>query len=107
MFVLAVSWMVVRSSGSAETLGFLMAAMSLPQILFSLLGGVLIDHLDPKRVMMASDAIRLAAMLFLAAVSSHGIPPVWSLFLVAVIFGTVDSGFWPATLKFKQYLVEP
>lgn len=30
MFLLALSWMVVRATGSAATLGLLMAAMSLP-----------------------------------------------------------------------------
>lgn len=108
MFLLALSWMVVRATGSSETLGLLMATMSLPQILFSLMGGVLIDRLDPKHFMMASDAVRLAAMLFLVAVSSsQGMPPIWSLFVVALVFGTMDAGFWPAAAKLKQYLVVP
>ena len=107
MFLLALSWMVIRAAGSAATLGLLMAAMSVPQILLSLMGGVLIDRLDPKRFMMVSDAVRLAAMLFLVVVSFHGMPPVWSLFLVAVIFGMMDAGFWPAAAKFEQDLVAP
>ncbi len=32
-----------------------MGAMSLPQILFSVIGGALIDRMDPKRFMMTSD----------------------------------------------------
>ena len=107
MFLLALSWMVIRATGSAATLGLLMAAMSVPQILLSLMGGVLIDRLDPKRFMMVSDAVRLAAMLFLVAVSFHGMPPLWSLFVVAVIFGMMDAGFWPAAAKFEQDLVAP
>lgn len=107
MFFLALTWIVVRTTGSPATLGLLMAAMSLPQMLFSLMGGVLIDRLDPKRFMMVSDAVRLATMLFLVAVSSHGLPPIWSLFMVAVVFGTMDAGFWPASAKFGQNLVTP
>lgn len=107
MFLLGLSWMVVRTTGSATILGLLMGAMSLPQILFSVLGGALVDRLDPKRFMMASDAVRLVAMVFLVGVSSHGVSPVWALFIVAVVFGIADAGFWPAVLAFQQSLVSP
>ncbi len=107
MFLLAMSWMVVRITGSATVLGLLMGAMSLPQILFSVIGGALVDRMDPKRFMIASDAIRLVAMVFLVFFSSHGMPPIWALFVVAVVFGTVDAGFWPAALAFQQSLVAP
>jgi predicted MFS family arabinose efflux permease len=107
MFLVGLSWMVVRMTGSATILGLLLGAMSLPQILFSVLGGALVDRLDPKRFMMASDAVRLVAMVFLVGVSSQGLSPVWALFVVAVVFGTADAGFWPAALAFQQSLVSP
>ncbi len=46
-------------------------------------------------------------MLFLVAVSFRGMPPLWALFVVAVIFGMMDAGFWPAAAKFEQDLVAP
>ena len=39
MFLFALSWMAVPATGSTAILGFIMAAMSLPQILLSWMGG--------------------------------------------------------------------
>ncbi len=63
--------------------------------------------MNPKYFMMGSGAVRLAATLFLVAISSHGMPPIGSLLVVAVVFGRMDAGFWPAAAKVKQDLVAP
>lgn len=74
MFLITASWMVVKITRSGTILGILMGTMSLSQMLFSLIGGALVDRTDPKVFMLASGAIRMVAMLFLVIVSFGTIP---------------------------------
>ncbi len=107
MFLITASWMVVKITRSGTILGILMGTMSLSQMLFSLIGGALVDRTDPKVFMLASGAIRMVAMLFLVIVSFGTMPPLWALFVVATVFGTADAIFWPAAMAFKQSQVRP
>lgn len=105
MFLLALNWMVVEKTGSGLILGTIMATISLPQILLVTLGGVIADRLNPKLVMIASDAVRGLVMVFLLVMTLGGVPPMWTLFCMAIIFGCMDAVFYPARSAFQQRLV--
>jgi MFS family permease len=95
VYYLALSWAAV-SSGTPAQAGLVMAVSAVPRALLMLVGGVVADRLGPRRVVLASDAVRclvtfgLAATLFLAA------PGLWLLAAVALVFGAVDALFLPA-----------
>ncbi|WP_157071301.1 MFS transporter, partial [Alicyclobacillus acidiphilus] len=105
MFLLALNWMVVEKTGSGLILGTIMACISLPQILLVTIGGVIADRLNPKWVMIASDAVRGLVMAFLLVMSFRGVPPIWTLFVMAIIYGCMDAVFFPAQSAFQQRLV--
>lgn len=105
MFLLALNWMVVEKTGSGLILGTIMACISLPQILLVTIGGVIADRLNPKWVMIASDAVRGLMMAFLLGMSFHGVPPIWTLFVMAIVYGCMDAVFFPAQSAFQQRLV--
>lgn len=107
MFLLALNWIVVKTTGSSTLLGLLLASMSVPQIVLTMLSGALVDRLNPRLLMIVSDGLRLLVMIFLLLVSFGGMPPLWSLFAMAIVFGTVDSVYWPASSSFQQRLVVP
>ena len=54
---------VNRFTGSAAAMGVMMISLTLPQLVFSLLAGVVVDRVDRKLVMIISDLLRAALVL--------------------------------------------
>ncbi|MFI8254735.1 MFS transporter [Streptomyces filamentosus] len=95
VYYLALSWAAV-SSGSPAQAGLVMTVSAVPRALLMLVGGVVADRLGPRRVVIASDAVRCVVTLGLAAVLFLASPGLWVLAAVALVFGTVDALFLPA-----------
>ncbi|MER5734160.1 MFS transporter [Streptomyces sp. NPDC002262] len=95
VYYLALSWAAV-SSGSPAQAGLVMTVSAVPRALLMLGGGVIADRLGPRRVVIASDAVRCLATLGLAAILFLASPGLWALAAVALVFGTVDALFLPA-----------
>jgi MFS family permease len=72
-------------------------ALSLPQVVTLLLGGVISDRFDPRRVMLASDLIRGLVMAGLAALSLTGtLSSLWMLLGLTAVYGAAAGFFGPA-----------
>ncbi|WP_055599141.1 MFS transporter [Streptomyces aureus] len=95
VYYLALSWTAV-SSGTPAQAGLVMAISAVPRALLMLFGGVIADRLGPRRVVIASDAVRCLVVLSLAAVLFLAAPGLWALAGVALVFGVVDALFLPA-----------
>src|SRR5690242_17098707 len=59
------------------------AARVLPVVALGAFGGVLADRYDRRRLMIASDVVRAAAMVLLAAVALTGLPVLLAPILAA------------------------
>ncbi|MER7948358.1 MFS transporter [Streptomyces sp. NPDC096079] len=95
VYYLALSWTVV-STGTPAQAGLVMAVSAVPRALLMLGGGVVADRLGPRRVVIASDAVRALVVLGLAATLFLASPGLWALAAVALVFGVVDALFLPA-----------
>ncbi|MFI6346887.1 MFS transporter [Streptomyces sp. NPDC050560] len=95
VYYLALSWAAVRS-GSPGQAGLVLAVSALPRAVLMLGGGVIADRFGPRRVVIASDAARCAAVLAAAGLLLAVHPGLWLLALLALLFGTVDAVFMPA-----------
>jgi len=71
---LALVTLVYQRTGSVMWAGVATGARVLPMVILGPVGGVLADRLDRRRVMIASDLIRLLFMLALAAVAAARLP---------------------------------
>ena len=81
-----------RLTGSTAAVATTAVAVALPQLLFGLFAGVLVDRWDRKRVMIASDLARAFLVLGFLAVSSAD--RMWLLYAVAFVqasIGTLDN----------------
>jgi MFS family permease len=81
-----------RLTGSTAAVATTAVAVALPQLLFGLFAGVLVDRWDRKRVMIASDLARAFLVLGFLAVSSAD--RMWLLYVVAFVqasIGTLDN----------------
>ncbi|MFG2677963.1 MFS transporter [Streptomyces sp. NPDC048392] len=95
VFFLALSWAAVRQGSPAEA-GIVTAVSAVPRALLMLGGGVVVDRLGPRRVVIGSDTVRCAAVLLVAALLFATDPGLWLLALLALVFGAVDALFLPA-----------
>ncbi len=88
---------ITRLSGESHTLNTVLLAVSLaaPQVLFGLIGGVLVDKLDRQWTMIGSDLARALAMFSMLLV--HQEPDrLWIFFPAIFVIGTAQALFYPA-----------
>jgi len=70
-------------------------ANALPSILIGLIGGVFVDRLDRKTVMIASDIVRGLALFSLLLVNNNP-TRLWIFFVVLAVTGAASTFFYPA-----------
>ncbi|MFG3020402.1 MFS transporter [Streptomyces sp. NPDC048254] len=95
VYYIALSWAAVQGGSPAQA-GIVMSVSALPRAVLMLFGGVIADRLGPRRVVIASDAVRCAAVVAVAALLFLTSPGLWPLTALALVFGTVDAVFMPA-----------
>ncbi len=95
---------VNRLTGSTASMGVMMISLTLPQLVFSFLAGVLVDRMDRKKIMIVSDLLR--AILVLAFLSVRSAEQVYVFYIVGFLVSTVSVFFWPAKTAMIPRIVE-
>jgi MFS family permease len=104
------AWSVALAWTAAHRLdpvlaGVVLGAQMLPQALLVLLGGVLADRLDPRRVLVAGQVGQAAVLLAGAAVWASGRQGALVLLAVAVCFGVASGLTLPAGTTLVRQIV--
>ncbi len=92
--IIAVLVMINELTDSTLALGAMVMAVILPQLLFGLIAGVIVDRFNRKVTMMVSDIVRGLAILALLAV--HRADQIPILLLVGFVMSSVGVFFNPA-----------
>ncbi|MEU9183488.1 MFS transporter [Streptomyces sp. NPDC048484] len=95
VYYVALSWAAVQS-GTPSQAGLVMALSAAPRALLMLGGGVIADRFGPRRVLIASNGVRCAAVVAVALLLLVSSPGLWLLGLLALVFGVVDAVLMPA-----------
>jgi MFS family permease len=104
--VIAVTWLVLQQmQGSPLDLALAMLALSLPRIPLTLAGGVMTDRLDPRTVMIWSDATRAAISGALGLLALTGHTPFWLLCALLAAHSVATGVFDPAAGSIPPRLV--
>ena len=82
--------------GSASDVGAVLAAETVPLVIFLLLGGVAGDRLGRRRVMLGADVLRASAQTALGAWILFGHPPLWGFLVLSALVGSGTAFFVPA-----------
>jgi MFS family permease len=93
-------------TGSPLALGTVLMAAAVPRGVLMLLGGALTDRFSQRSLMLLSDSLRAVLVTGLALLVLTGNAQLWQLYLLAVIFGSVDAVFYPASQAILPSLVD-
>jgi MFS family permease len=94
----ALAFAVLELTGSKTDLGFVLAARSLPQVLFLLVGGIWADRLRRNRVMVASNIASGASQGAIAILLLSGHAQISQLIVLAAVNGLSAAFFFPAAV---------
>jgi MFS family permease len=95
-FLVAVAWQVYELSNTPAAMSVVGIAMTIPTIVFLLVGGVASDRFDRRMVMVAADLLRAGAGGALAVLALSGGLAVWHIAVIAAVYGTGAAFFAPA-----------
>jgi MFS family permease len=101
----AIGWLVLGITGSPASLGLVLAAGGVPQLVAGPWGGVVADRFDLRRLLIATQAIQAAlalALWLMAWQHALTVPVLISISLVGGLVQVVDS---PARQAFVPQLV--
>lgn len=103
----ALAFAVLDLTGSASDLGFVLAAQLVPFVVFLLAGGVVADRISRRKLMLASDLVRLVVEAAVAALLLSGTARIWQLIVLNAVFGTAEAFFRPASTGLTPATVSP
>jgi DHA3 family tetracycline resistance protein-like MFS transporter len=96
VYVVAIAWQVYEISNRPSALALVGVAWSLPQVLLMLLSGALADRFNRRRLMIAGDLIRCAAIATIGTLSITGRLTVPLVVGLVVIYGVGQAIFQPS-----------
>ncbi|MCH8910641.1 MAG: MFS transporter [Chloroflexi bacterium] len=91
MQMLIRGWMMYDLTSSPLMVTMVTAAMMMPMLFLSLVGGALADRVDRKMITLVSDVTLLASFIALFAISAAGAMAPWHIIAISVINGIAFS----------------
>jgi MFS family permease len=105
MQVVAINWHVYLITKSPLALGMVGLVRVIPIILCSLVGGVVADVVDRKRLILATQVVMLSSAAMLAFVTAGGLSSVWPIYLLTAIAAAATAFENPARQALLPSLV--
>jgi len=105
-FLVALTWLVLRISGSGAALGLVLAVASIPGTILTPAGGVLSDRYSPALIMIISSAGRVLLLAFLTALILVDATRIWHVYLIAAGLSALDALYYPASMSILPTLVD-
>ncbi len=94
----ALAFAVLDLTGSKADLGYVLAARSIPQVIFLLVGGIWADRLPRHLVMVASNVVSGLSQGAIAFLLLAGHAQIWQLMVLSAVNGTSSAFFFPASV---------
>jgi MFS family permease len=107
VFLIAIAWESYVLWNAPAALSIVSIGMTVPTIVFLLLGGVVSDRYDRRRVMACADGLRAAAVGVLAALVLIDALHFWQLVALVAVYGAGTAFFTPAFEAIVPDLLPP
>jgi MFS family permease len=105
MFAFTLGWLTFEITGSQAQLGFIHLCGFVPQITLTLLGGVLADRVDARKLIGAAQTNAALAMIFVGVTAMFGTAQLWHLALGAFLLGLTNAIDEPTRASFFPRLL--
>jgi len=106
MQIVAQSWLIYRLSHSAFLLALDQFLGGIPIFLFSLIGGVVADRVERRRILLASQYVQLASAGLLTILVATGAVHIWHILCLSFISGFAQAFGGPAYQALIPTLVD-
>lgn len=106
MQIVAQGWLIYRLSHSAFLLALDQFLAGIPIFLFSLIGGVVADRVERRRILLGSQYVQMASAGILTVLVFLGIVRVWQILCLSFVSGFAQAFGGPAYQALIPMLVE-
>jgi predicted MFS family arabinose efflux permease len=106
MQIVAQGWLIYRLSHSAFLLALDQFLGGIPIFLFSLIGGVVADRVERRRILLGSQYVQMASAGLLTILVATGMVHVWQILCLSFISGFAQAFGGPAYQALIPTLVE-
>src|ERR1700758_1510748 len=106
MQIVAQGWLIYRLSHSAFLLALDQFLAGIPIFLFSLIGGVVADRIERRKILLTSQYIQMASAATLTVLVAMGLTHVWPILCLSFVSGTAQAFGGPAYLSLIPTLVD-
>jgi MFS family permease len=103
----AQAWLVLQLTHSPVAVGILALAQFLPFSTFGLFAGVIVDRLDPRRLVIVTQASSMVLASILAGLALSGVVEAWHVYVLGFLAGTVQVLDAPARQALTYRMVGP
>jgi predicted MFS family arabinose efflux permease len=107
MQIVAQGWLIYRLSHSAFLLALDQFLAGIPIFLFSLIGGVVADRMERRKILLVSQYIQMASAGTLTILVVLGLQHVWPILCLSFVSGFAQAFGGPAYSALIPTLVEP
>jgi predicted MFS family arabinose efflux permease len=106
MQIVAQGWLIYRLSHSAFLLALDQFLGGIPIFLFSLIGGVVADRVERRKILLSSQYVQMATAAILTVLVATGFVHVWHILCLSFISGFAQAFGGPAYQALIPTLVE-
>jgi len=106
MQIVAQGWLIYRLSHSAFLLALDQFLGGIPIFLFSLIGGVVADRVERRKVLLGSQYVQMATAALLTILVATGLVHVWHILCLSFVSGLAQAFGGPAYQALIPTLVE-
>jgi predicted MFS family arabinose efflux permease len=106
MQIVAQGWLIYRLSHSAFLLALDKFLGGIPIFLFSLIGGVVADRAERRKVLLGSQYVQMASAGILTALVATGVVHVWHILCLSFVSGLAQAFGGPAYQALIPTLVD-
>lgn len=98
--IVAQGWLVLQLTSSPFIIGLIAASATLPTLLFTLFGGVIVDRFPKKKVLLFTQIIAMVLAIALGVLTLLGMITLIHIATIAFLLGTVNAIDAPARQAF-------
>ncbi len=106
MQIVAQGWLIYRLSHSAFLLALDQFLAGIPIFLFSLIGGVVADRTERRKILLMSQYVQMASAGILTALVTLGVVHVWQILCLSFVSGLAQAFGGPAYQALIPTLVD-